>query len=352
MFKKIVVIFSLAVILPLSSLAAVDAAVADDLVSRLMSAPKEQWGDILSRNKADINDSFLNKLTDNAQSTYVRKDYGSSWKYMELADYAKYIKGDRKDYNPAGQFFLGRLLLRDNETDWALKVAGGIESMSPGSSRASMLRGKAYLNRKEADRAIPELKSAVGKDPDLEDAQLSLAYAYILKDDVQSSIKPFREVLRINPNNSYAKDALALLTSKSAPAWRSDNAEAMKYFSEAEKFYSTGKYQEAIAGYGKAIEADPKFAKAWVYMGDAYLGIGNSEKGIECYRKAIELNPKDRQAHRFLGDVLEKKYDRTGDMKYLDEAIASFENAVEVDPEYATAISDLKRAKEKKGTKN
>jgi tetratricopeptide (TPR) repeat protein len=224
--------------------------------------------------------------------------------------------------------------------------------MSPGNAKVSLLRGKAYLNRKEADKALPELKSAVEKDPDSEDAQLSLAYAFILKDDVQSAIKQFREVIRINPDNSYAKDALTLLTNKSAPAWRSENAEAMKYFNEAEKFFSTGKYEEAVKGYSKAIELDPKFAKAWVYLGDAYMGVGNSARGIECYKKAIEINPNDRQAHRFLGDVLEKQYDRTSEMKYLDEAIASYENAVKADPAYATAVSDLKRAKEKKGTKN
>ncbi len=341
-----------AIILPVILLATAHAAITDDLISQLMSAQKAQWGDILSKNKADIGDLFFNKLNDNAQNAYTRKDYGSSWKNMELVDYARYIKADRKGYNPASQFFLGRMLLRDNEIDWVLKIAGGIESMSPGSAKASFLRGKAYLSRKEADKALPELKSSVDKEPDSEEAQLALAYAYILKDDAQSSIKPFREVLRINPNNSYAKDALNLLTNKAAPAWRSENAEAMKYFGEAEKSFSTGKYQEAVTGYSRAVELDPKFAKAWVYMGDAYIGLGNIEKGIECYRKAIDINPNDRQAHRFLGDVLEKKYDRTGEMEYLDEAIGSYENAVKADPEYATAVSDLKRAKGKKSIKN
>ena len=352
MHKKTFITMLAAIVLPLFVLTAAYAAITDDLISQLMSAPKAEWGDILSKNRAEISDLFISKLMDNAQNAYTRKDYGSSWKYMELVDYARHIKADRKVYNPASQFFIGRLLLRDNENDWVLKIAAGIESMSPGNAKAFLLRGKVHLSRKEADQALPLLKSSVEKEPDSEDAQLSLAYAYVLKNDVEAATKTFREVLRINPNNAYAKDALNLLTNKSAPAWQSQNAEAMKYFGDAERFFSTGNYQEAVTAYSKAVELDPKFAKAWVYMGDAYVGLGNVEKGIESYRKAIEINPNDRQAHRFLGDVLEKKYDRTGEMVYLDEAIESYENAVKADPEYATAVSDLKRAKGKKSIKN
>jgi tetratricopeptide (TPR) repeat protein len=326
-----------------------NAAGPDELIDRLTSVSKDKWAGMLSENKSFINDEFRKKAVEKAQAAYNRRDYGSSWMYMELGDQADYVSLNSTNYRAIYQFFLGRMLLRDNETDWVHRIADSIKSYAPYSDKGYFLKGKAYLARKEADNALVELRTAVEKAPDSEEGRLSLGYAYLLKSDTQSALLEFREVLRINPANVYAKDAVATLTGQGGPAWRSENEEAMTYFNAAEKLYSAGKYQDAIGNYEKAIGLDPNFAKAWVYMGDSYLSIGNSPKAVECYRKAIQLNPKDRQAHRFLGDVLEKMYDRTGDKKYLDEAIASFENAVRVDPSYATAASDLKRAKAKKG---
>jgi tetratricopeptide (TPR) repeat protein len=349
--KKILSVILCVIVLSIALLTVAYAAGTDDLIARVKASPRDQWGTLFSQNIADINDILLKKLVDTAETDYNRKDYKNSLLNMEIADYADYIRADRKVYAAIYQSFLGRMLLQDEQYDWVLRAADNIQAVNPGNIKASMLRGKAYLKRKEADKALSELKAVVENDPNSEDGQLSLGYAYVLKGDNQSAIKPFQEVLRINPNNSYAKDAVALLTGNTSAAWKSENAEAMLFFNQAEKSYASGKYEDAIQGYSRAIELDPKFAKAWVYMGDSYLGLKNSRKAIECYRKAIEINPKDRQANRFLGDVLEKQYDRTGDISYLDEAIKCYENALKADPSYATAASDLERAKGKKAAR-
>ncbi len=52
---------------------------------------------------------------------------------------------------------------------------------------------------------------------------------------------------------------------------------------------------EAIACYKKAIELDPKLAKAHYNLGDALSGKGQVDEAIACYKKAIELDPKSRR---------------------------------------------------------
>ena len=61
-----------------------------------------------------------------------------------------------------------------------------------------------------------------------------------------------------------------------------------------------GQLDEAIACYRKAIELDPKYAKAHSNLGDALTAKGQVDEAIACFRKAIELDPKSASAHNNL----------------------------------------------------
>ncbi len=50
----------------------------------------------------------------------------------------------------------------------------------------------------------------------------------------------------------------------------------------------------AVADYGKAIELDPQYAKAYNNRGNAYATLGEEESALEDYSKALEL---DRNLH-------------------------------------------------------
>ena len=61
---------------------------------------------------------------------------------------------------------------------------------------------------------------------------------------------------------------------------------------------------------------------------------GNMEEAIAHYRKALEINPKNAQAHFNLGNSLCKK----GSM---DEAVTQYQTALEINPHYAQACNNL-----------
>jgi tetratricopeptide (TPR) repeat protein len=85
------------------------------------------------------------------------------------------------------------------------------------------------------------------------------------------------------------------------------------------------KYDEAIASYDKAIEADPKYADAYFNKG---LILDNQEKyheAISLYNNAIEADPKYARAYFSKGLILD-------DQEKYDEAIASYDKAIEADP--------------------
>ena len=51
-------------------------------------------------------------------------------------------------------------------------------------------------------------------------------------------------------------------------------------------------HDEAIQAYDKAIQLDPKFARAWYYKGSSLSNLDRYDKAMEAYDKAIELDPK------------------------------------------------------------
>ncbi len=100
----------------------------------------------------------------------------------------------------------------------------------------------------------------------------------------------------------------------------------------------------SIHFFEKAIEVDPNNAAAYAALSAAYdmkgsfLGIPElSVKAIEFAKKAIELSPRLTHAHQFLGGA----YSSTG--RY-DEAIASMQEAIRLEPNNAGAHASLGRA--------
>jgi tetratricopeptide (TPR) repeat protein len=99
----------------------------------------------------------------------------------------------------------------------------------------------------------------------------------------------------------------------------------------------------AIAFFERALTHDPNYASAYAGLGAAYDLKGSfltlpdlSQKAIESLRKAIELNPKLANAHSWLGSAL-------AEVNRFDESIASFQEALRLEPDDDSARSGLAR---------
>ena len=76
---------------------------------------------------------------------------------------------------------------------------------------------------------------------------------------------------------------------------------AEKYFKLGKQKYNKKDYQGAIADYDKAIELNPKDARAYYNRGTAKNELKQYKEAIADYDKAIELNPKDADAYNNRG---------------------------------------------------
>jgi tetratricopeptide (TPR) repeat protein len=103
-----------------------------------------------------------------------------------------------------------------------------------------------------------------------------------------------------------------------------------------------GQLDEAITSYRRAIEIDPRHANAHFNLALALREKGLVDEAIACYRRAIEIDPRHAYAHFNLGVFLQAR-------GQVDEAIASYRRALDLDPRFAKAHVNLGVALDGKG---
>jgi tetratricopeptide (TPR) repeat protein/transglutaminase-like putative cysteine protease len=69
------------------------------------------------------------------------------------------------------------------------------------------------------------------------------------------------------------------------------SSEAQQLFEQGRKAWQAQNISRAADALQHAVDKDPKFALAWMWLGAAYLQLGDTENGIEDMKKAIELDP-------------------------------------------------------------
>jgi len=92
----------------------------------------------------------------------------------------------------------------------------------------------------------------------------------------------------------------------------------------------SGKYDEAIECFDKAIQINPKYAEAWYNKGTALDFLGKHNKAIECFKKALSIDPDYADAWHNKGIAL-------GKLGKYNEAIECFDKAIKINPDHAEA---------------
>jgi tetratricopeptide (TPR) repeat protein len=96
----------------------------------------------------------------------------------------------------------------------------------------------------------------------------------------------------------------------------------------------TGRIEQAIKHYQKALKLRPASAEVYTNLGNALMGLDRTDDAIEHYRKAVSLEPALAVAHYNLAWALAEKGANV-------EAIAEYREAVRLKPDYFAAWSNL-----------
>ena len=97
------------------------------------------------------------------------------------------------------------------------------------------------------------------------------------------------------------------------------NLEAWLPFQRARFFMAFNRYARAIEGFERALQVDPRLARAAAGLGYAYAMLGRDELAIRHFRHAVDLDPGNAAAFFDLGFI----YDRQGMKEEAIQALAA-----------------------------
>jgi tetratricopeptide (TPR) repeat protein len=105
------------------------------------------------------------------------------------------------------------------------------------------------------------------------------------------------------------------------------------------KAVQAGDYQRALALLQKVVQAEPRNADAWNYVGFSHRKLKQFDQSLAAYQKALAINPDHRGANEYLGEL----YLMTGEPQKARERLAKLQS---ICPRGCEEYEDLKKALE------
>jgi tetratricopeptide (TPR) repeat protein len=130
-----------------------------------------------------------------------------------------------------------------------------------------------------------------------------------------------------------------------------ERAEAQ--FQDAMKLMKPGHYEEAAAGFTRAIRTWPQLADAYFERGNAYHALNRDDEALADFEKAADLMPSPARAYAAIGSIYRVRKDYKRAMESYSKSIGSnatvdayFERAqtYEILGEHQKAVSDYDKA--------
>jgi tetratricopeptide (TPR) repeat protein len=205
--------------------------------------------------------------------------------------------------------------------DWpdVIRKANYLIKNLPGSATATVYRllGLALLEEGEAQQGQETLETALAL---VSDRQLRLTllgdYTTLLAGQNQWAkvLKQAKEALRLVPND---------------PGWLATQAQAQSQLAKASPIQL--KSQTQMRPKDKETPSVPQKTKEqWFNEGFALNNLKRYDEALAAYEQAIRINPNYADAYHNKGEALLK-------LKRYDEALAAYEQAIRLDPNYANA---------------
>jgi tetratricopeptide (TPR) repeat protein len=181
--------------------------------------------------------------------------------------------------------------------------------------------GRTMERQRRYDEAIAQYRRIIAMDPKSAVAYNNMGYAMFAraKPDQKhaDAIEQYHHAIAVNPHYMMARNNLAVALS------------------------SQGDVDDAVAEYHQAIQVDPKYVYAHWNLAFILKKQGNFDLALAEYRAAIDCTKDTRQLailHVSVGETLKEKAGAGGT---LDDAIAEYRRASEIDPAYAWAHNNL-----------
>jgi tetratricopeptide (TPR) repeat protein len=106
--------------------------------------------------------------------------------------------------------------------------------------------------------------------------------------------------------------------------------EALAWFKKGSELYASGRCDEAISGFDRALKLDPRHAGAWAGKGLACNALRQYQEAVRCYDESLRLDPRDPAVWHDKGNTLCA-------IGRVEGALNCFNEALVIDPRDARA---------------
>ncbi len=197
----------------------------------------------------------------------------------------------------------------------------------------SLEKGRALLEAGDLAAAVIELKNAVQGAPDNPETRFVLGKAYLEVSDAAAGLKELKRARALGMASDELNRAItkALITNGSVDvaatelALNGNDSNAEWIGLQALLDLAVGRFEEARAGFERAIEMDPSNLDARRAVVRAAIGMGDTEQARKDVQEALEVTQDDFDIWLLKGDL--DRHD-----KNYDDAREAYSKALEIIP--------------------
>jgi tetratricopeptide (TPR) repeat protein len=190
--------------------------------------------------------------------------------------------------------------LRDGQLAAAIQTLGLVIGENPKTSLAFVLRGQANAERHNDADAFADFSTAVQLDPENPERYSARGFFRLSRGNTVDALSDFNQAIELDPKNARAHNnrGMARLTSGEIKQSIEDFTECIKldpkfvaaYNNRSVAYAKTDRRQEALADLNKAIELDPQAAGSYDIRGALWLDAQEYAKAVSDFTHAIRLN--------------------------------------------------------------
>jgi tetratricopeptide (TPR) repeat protein len=202
--------------------------------------------------------------------------------YFAVAEYAEAIPlleklGPQLPENGTdGAYLLASCYVMTQHWDDARKTFASVFSVPPDSAMAYLMFGKFLIRQRLGDRAVPEIQTALQRDPRLAMAHFLLGEIDLYKGDSPAAVDELNKELAINP-----------------AVW-------LVYWRLGDAYVRLEKYDEAEKVLKEAVWLNETSSGPYILLGQIALRRDNLVGAAGFLERAVKLDPQNDYIHYFL----------------------------------------------------
>ncbi len=239
------------------------------------------------------------------------------------------------DYVPAWDL-LGKIALSEKDYAESARIAASVLAWAPQNYEIRLLRARTMLLQGQVTNAIGEFDRLTAAHPQIPQTFYEAAVARVRNGNTDEAIQKLDQALRVYPD--YPEAVLLRANLKQRSGASEEAADSLAEFvkkrpeavraklSLASAYASSGKWSEALAIYRDFIRTQPLVPEFWFLEGAALLQMKQIDKAASSFEQALMLAPTFALAAEQLVDIDLQKGDLASAQRRVDEQLKASTN--------------------------